>query len=394
MSQTDRLLVGVSLLAVKRPPIGGLATYVREVAYALAASSVEEFLFFVPSDLADYWRDTLPDKARCHVTSLDNRSPIIRSLYESLRLPTLATAMGCSVLFFPNTIAPIRRSPPSIVSVLDVMYRSQEHATPLHKRLYLDLSLMLLRMAGTEIVTISEFSKHDIATRSGIDARHITAIPCGVSPQFFSAISEPRPSIIGDGPYVLSVGAAYPHKRLRTVVEAFSTVASRFPNLRLCMAGTVQGSQREMAGVSETIASSAYRSRILMVPPLEWEQMPALYSHASALLHASRFEGFGLPIAEAMACGTPVAASPAEAVIEVLGGSGEVAADWSHEALGAALSRVLNLPRELRAVRAAEARRSAGERFRWSVVAERLRSHFQHVAAGFSAPSGSEKVNL
>jgi len=104
--------------------------------------------------------------------------------------------------------------------------------------------------------------------------------------------------------------------------------------------------------------------------------MPRLYSNAVALVHASAYEGYGLPLAEAMAAGVPVVAAPADGTLEVLGGWGVLTEGWGEDDLVAAIRRVLEWDAETRTRHVTGAKDQAQRRYRWSRVAESLSQQF------------------
>jgi len=379
--------VGISLLAVKPQMIGGLATYVREVSRALALRSTSKYVFFSTERLHDEWRRHLPPGAEIRSVDIGNESATRRALFEIVRLPVLARKSGCGVLFYPNTSAPVQTAPVPVVALFDVMYRSQPNDTPFHKRLYLDLCCWRLRESRTPVVTLSEFSRRDIHERTGIPLERITAVPCGVDDQFFEACHESGRTRNGtsDAPYILSVGAAYPHKRLPVIIDAFDRISKEHPDLGLVMVGVSHGSQGERSKVLARIQASPSRSQIKVLDSLPWEDLPDLYRTARALVHASQFEGFGLPIAEAMAVCTPVAASPAGGVLELLNGYGETAGGWNGDQLAAALSRVLGWTDEQKRSKTTDARERIRRHYRWPLVAEQLEAQFASALASYAS---------
>jgi glycosyltransferase involved in cell wall biosynthesis len=372
--------VGVSLMAIKEGMIGGLASYALQVSRALALQAPERYVFFVPSALAEFWTEWLPAGAQVAPVDVKNESSTIRSLVDILRIPREASRAGCDLLFYPNTTAPVLAYPRPVVTVFDVMYRSQDHNTPFHKRLYLDFCFWALGRANCPVVTISKFSRDDLALRTSIDHDRIVPVYCGVDEQFFQVESPTPVPGVPVAPYLLSVGATYPHKRLPLIVEAFERIVDEYPDLRLILAGTEHGGATERAHLLERVAASPAADRIIRLEKLPWELMPALYRGAAALVQSSQFEGFGFPIAEAMAVGIPVAAAPASAVVELLGGLGEVSEGWDATSLADAIRRVLAWTPEVRAERVRMARARAQDDFSWPAIAHRLDHLFADLA--------------
>lgn len=380
MSEPWRGLVGMSLLAVKPGMIGGLASYVRYVAAALVAIDRNRYVFFAADDQFEHWSAVLPG-ARIIPVPVDSRSATRRAVFEIVRLPTLARRHACEVLYYPNVTAPLRLRPRPVVALFDIMYRSQPHDAGPGKRAYLDFCVGVLARRDVPVVTLSEFAKQDIAERTRIPAGRITAIPAGVDDHFFSESESPPPFTLPRS-YALSVAAAYPHKRLPVLIEAYEWLAQRREDLHLVLAGTSHGGPSEQRLLEKCVERSAMKHRILALPKLDWDLMPSIYRHAAVLIHASQYEGFGIPVAEAMASRVPVAAAPARAVAELLGQYGELAASWSAQDLAEAAARALAWSAPERQRRTDAARETIQSRYRWPLVAKQLHQLFMATADG------------
>ena len=377
--------VGVSLLAAKPGLEGGLGTYIRAIAQALAARSSERYVFFAPSVMFEFWANELPTGATLIACSVNSRIPELRAVYESVVLPTRAVRAGCDIMYYPHLVAPLRRMPKAVVTVHDVMHLTQPAGFSWYKRLYLRASYQRLVAGATTIVTASEFCRRQLTELLGISPDRINVVLSGVDEAFSANRLGVHPPDAPRGQYLLSVAAAYPHKRLPLLVRAFELTAGRFPSLRLLFVGLGTGLDRERERLNAAINRSAVRDRIVILDRLPWDQLPALYRGAVALVHSSAFEGFGLPIAEAMVAGTPVVASPAVAVVEILAGHGTIAAGWGEEGLSSAIESVLQWSPSERAQRLRVAQDYARGRFAWDGAAEALAGTFRRLAG---APSG------
>ena len=158
----------------------------------------------------------------------------------------------------------------------------------------------------------------------------------------------------------------------------FERLAAEYPFLRLKLAGTFGSTPQCLAALRQVVRGSSVAERIDLVPRLPSSELAALYRGAAVYVSASEFEGFGIPVLEAMAAGCPVAASPAEAVMETLDGHGWIAADWSGEALGASILEAMHGRRD-RPERLAQARARATEFYRWERAAEEAERVFAMV---------------
>jgi glycosyltransferase involved in cell wall biosynthesis len=179
----------------------------------------------------------------------------------------------------------------------------------------------------------------------------IVVIPNGVHPSFSTepdsrADAEAR-SLLGptvasaDAPHILHVGSTVKRKRLDVLLRVFALVREEFPRARLIrVGGPFTAAQKEL---SERLG---LRDSVVVLPFVETEILAALYRSASVLLQTSEREGFGLPVIEAMACGTPVVASDLPVLREVGGDAALYCPVEDVEGWAATVLRLLNERRE------------------------------------------------
>lgn len=158
------------------------------------------------------------------------------------------------------------------------------------------------------IIAISSFTKRQLLSQTDVRPETIRVVPQGVNHDLYRPMSESRArddlGLDHDGPYLLIVASNTPHKRLDLAKAVFEAVRERREDVRLLKAGYGVGLSGD--GIDS-------------VDWLPEEQMPALYNSANAYLHTSEYEGFGLPVLEAMACGVPVVANDRASLPEVAG---------------------------------------------------------------------------
>ena len=173
-----------------------------------------------------------------------------------------------------------------------------------HKRRYVD--------QAQHIICVSESTKHDMLQIYGDVQAPITVIPHGVSPAF-TPVAERLSEL--EHPYLLFVGNRDGYKDAAVLLEAFARLRGEFPDLHILFVGGGPWSRAEQRAFQRLSISDAVHQRTLPE-----SLMPAAYSGAVACIFPSRYEGFGLPALEAMACGTPLILADASALPEV-GGS-------------------------------------------------------------------------
>ncbi len=237
-------------------------------------------------------------------------------LWEQTVLPLLVKQR---LLWSPANLGPlaIRRQ---VVTVHDIApIDHPEWFTPRFRAWYQWLLPALVRRV-TGIITVSQYSKDRLVERLGADPDRVAVIPNGVSNRFTAMssarIHEARARLdLGTAPYMLAVGSIEPRKNLRRLFEAWARSLDKLPkDLELLVAGGV--------GVARIFGSSsltALPERVRILGHVPDELLPALYSGALFFAYLSEYEGFGLPLVEAMACGVPVLTSRTTAMPEVAG---------------------------------------------------------------------------
>ncbi len=259
-----------------------------------------------------------------------------------------------------------------------VIVRHPETVSPMN-RAYLRAILSLALRDADRIIAISEFTKQEAIEIYGTSSERIVVIPLGVHDDFApasdAAMASVRERYALPGPYLLTVGTIEPRKNLPTLFRALRAL-ERMEH-RLVVVGA-PGWKRSMALAELDLVRAGDRVRFLgRVPEAD---LPALYSAASLLLFPSLYEGFGIPVLEAMACGTPVVCSNSASLPEVGGDAVHLVPPTDADAWAGAIERLLGDDRERSDLRARGLRRAAC--FRWSATARKTLNVYREVHAG------------
>jgi glycosyltransferase involved in cell wall biosynthesis len=197
------------------------------------------------------------------------------------------------------------------------------------------------------VVAVSETSRQDYLGMQDHDPERVVVVPNSVEERFKAAVPRERTLAVADrygvgrAPYALCVATREPRKNLPHLVRAFAAATSRgLPtDLRLVLAGPPGWLQQELHAAH---ASSTVRERIVLPGWVDDEDLPALYAGARLFVYPSQYEGFGLPVLEAMSMGVPVVASSAGALPEVVGDAAVLVDPDDERALRDALVTLAN----------------------------------------------------
>lgn len=289
----------------------GMGRYVSQV--------VRNLIEIEPADvslqLACMDGDTPPDEMDNVVRS--NRRT--QNLWQQLKAPRELNDSKCDIFHYPSFDPPRLRSKILVVTCPDIEPLVLPSLFSSMVVYYYKLLIRRMR-AASRIIVFSANTGDDLGNILGIEPERIEVIPLGVEPHFSPAEEERCSEVSSDydlpDKYILYVGNTMPHKNLPRLVKAFAVVRKKHPRVGLLLAGARDKYRpRVEAAISEAGIDDAVRF-ICKVPEAD---LPALYSGASLFAFPSLYEGFGLPVLEAMACGTPVVASDAASIPEVAG---------------------------------------------------------------------------
>ena len=238
-------------------------------------------------------------------------------------LPRAARHAAVNLIHAPAYTAPLYAGIPTVLTIHDVSYERHPEWYPYRRDWLRRAFYRRSASAAAHILTDSEFSRSEIAAAYGISSDRITVAPLGASEAFGHAeASAPMPLPTGIVvPFLLHVGDLHERRNLSVVVQGLVDARRRLetPPLSLVLAGVDRGVGDRLAALAADSGAPDAVIRLGGVPELT---LRALYHGAAALVYPSRYEGFGLPLVEAMASGTPVLASRAASIPEVVGESG------------------------------------------------------------------------
>ena len=301
-------------------------------------------------------------------------------------VPRAAARARVDVIHAPAYTAPFWAPAPTVVTVHDVSYETHPEWYPYRRDWLRRAFYRRSARAADHVVTVSSFSAGEITAAYGIPPRRITVVPLGVSPAFAPARDAASGTLPVEValPFVLHVGDLHVRRNLVTVVDAVLAARRHFgtlPALSLVLAG-VDRDVGIAAGLCARAAASGAADAVVALGPVGEPMLHELYRCASALVYPSRYEGFGLPLIEAMASGTPVIASRAGSIPEVVGDAGVLLDPGDVDGWTDSIVQVVNDERLRADLRRRGLARAAG--YTWARTARATMDVYRRVVADSS----------
>jgi glycosyltransferase involved in cell wall biosynthesis len=331
---TDAPRVGVMLRHVLAP--GGVTVFTQRVVNYLLThpEGIEYHLLY--SDEAQ--REVFADLPATHVVLRDPA----RLRWDQVTAPKYAEENGLSLLFNPKFSVPLLGKVPTLIVIPGREQLAMAHVFPWYNRIYNALSVPAFCRSATALITHTQIGKED-CEMMGAKPERIHVIPHGVDrylrPAPEAAKTALRLKLGLLRPYILFLGGITPLKNIGNLLRAFARLGATH-DVDLVLAGFKRWSfERELAPIREL----EMEDRVKYVGYVPDEDLAALYSAAECLALPSWYEGFGIPIIEAMACGCPVVTSSGRhAAPETAGGAALLVNPADPEAIATGLSQALD----------------------------------------------------
>lgn len=360
--------------------LGGNETYISRLLDALGQqeSSHEFVAYFASEDAAKPWRGRY-ENVTVNVYKWSSRIP--RLLLE---LPARAAADRLDLLhvqFVSPPVCPV----PVVPLIADISYEYFPQFFDPLEVLQFKASIRWSARRARRILTVSESSKRDLVNTYGVPPDKIDVAHLGVDLQRF------RPSTSSDKtkapsseygirePYLLAVGNLQPRKNLVRLIEAFLELKRERPELPHSLALVGKAAYRHDE-IFRRIQDLGLGDQVVFTGYVPDEDLPALYRGAAAFAYPSLYEGFGLPVAEAMACGVPVLTSNLSSMPEVAGDAAVLVDPEDTRSIAAGLLRILTDPRLAAELSEKGFRRARG--FTWERTARLALATFEAAGKG------------
>jgi glycosyltransferase involved in cell wall biosynthesis len=322
-------MVGISLLTLVPGLSGGSETYARELCRALARVGVLRYRVFVP-EIAPDAADGLPwSVAGRYRASRTMPGRIAAMSLAALRRQALRRELELDrldAIHFPLSIMlpPIER-PPAVSTVLDLQHEEHPEFFGRAELTYRKVVYGWTIRRSQTVITISEHARETLIERHRLAPDRVRAIHLAVDHDVFTPSDK-----VSRGEYLLYPARPWPHKNHARLFAAFAQLRAERPELRLVLTG-----EGDFGRLPDGVEAGGRVSR---------DELVDLYRGAAALVFPSLYEGFGMPVVEAMACGCPVACSDAASLPEVAGDAARLFDPRDAGEIAAAVDEVLRQP--------------------------------------------------
>jgi glycosyltransferase involved in cell wall biosynthesis len=350
----------------------GAGVYVAELIRAMGPLDVDLHLFVNARDFEEF--TSMAPNASLHPVRVPNRPA--RIAWAHAVLPLRVRRLHPDVFHGPHYTLPSGLPCASVVTFHDPTFFTLPEVHERSKVSYFTRAATTGIARATRVIAVSEYARRGAVDHAGGDARKIDVVYNGVDPLRY------RPAD-GDGntkfpfePYILFVGALEPRKNVPALIAAYEDLARSGIPHQLVLAGPPAWGAAEV----DAAVAGVRQGRVHRLSFVPEDQKIELLRRASLFVYPSIAEGFGLPVLEAMACGTPVVTTTGSAPEEIARDAALLVPPRDHSALKDAMARVLADP-----ALAAELRRKGAERalaYTWSRAAEQTLDVYRRAAKG------------
>jgi glycosyltransferase involved in cell wall biosynthesis len=326
---------------------GGIGRLVREMVAALAlVDSQTDYRLFIAGTHTKNLPPPPGHNFRWHPTRITPEW--LARLWHRARLPVPVTVFTGDVALYHATdfvLPPLPHHVPGILTVHDLSFARVPQAAKPSLKAYLDVVVPRSIKRAAHVIADSQATKDDIVALYSTPPEKISVVLSGVESRF-QRVTDPSSLLtmrnkyrIGDRPYLLSVGTVQPRKNYSRVIQALAHLRAQGYDLALVIAGGKGWLEDEMY---QTIAAAKMQEFVHLIGFADDADLPMLYSAAACVVFPSLYEGFGFPVLEGMACGTPVVTAHVSSLPEVAGDAALMVDPLRVDEIAHAVQRVLD----------------------------------------------------
>ncbi|MBI5787666.1 MAG: glycosyltransferase family 4 protein [Candidatus Schekmanbacteria bacterium] len=371
------LTIGINTLFLIPGQVGGSEVYLRNLLQHLAQIDRENnYILFTNQENSG----SFPLKANfreilCRVQASSRPA---RILWEQVILPVQAKIARLDLLFSPGYTAPLIKTCKSIVSTLDMQYQYFPQDFSRLALLFVKTLVPLSARYADKIITISASSKKDIIKYCNVAENKVAVIHLAAGENFYAPpelaeLNEANQKFHIGKEYIITVANSYPHKNLPRLLEAFYQLRTN-RDIQLVIVGI---SGRGSDEINQKLEELKIKHAIIFTGRVSDRELILLYQGARLFVFPSLYEGFGLPVLEAMASGTPVVCSNLTSLPEIAGDAAVMFDPYNPTQMADMIAKVLD-DNKLREVLIEKGRQRCKE-FSWQKTARKTLDIFYEV---------------
>lgn len=391
--------IGIDARFLSHPQRGGFKTYSEQLIAALTRLD-QRNAYVLYLDRPPVAQVALPRQANVTLRIIDGQAPLVGMPWrEQVGLAYAASRDQLDLLHAPCLTAPLLLTCPLVVTIHDMIWqRTMPARIPMNIRSLMDYYYQLVtnlavRQAAA-VITVSHAARTEIINAFGLSAEQVIVTHEAAKPMFQQPIDPSSAAAIRarfklDRPYVLAIGSSDPRKNLATLLRSYAALPDeQRSSHQLAIVWTHQHLANEIAQLAQDLGIAEH---MVFLQHVEDHELAALYAGATLFAFPSRYEGFGLPLLEAMAGGTPVVAADNSSLPEIVGDAALLTPTDDVAALATAMSRLI-ADRNLRADLISRGQRRAAS-FTWRRCAEETLAVYEQVGSlhsrGLTKPTNS-----
>ncbi|MBI5816512.1 MAG: glycosyltransferase family 4 protein [Nitrospinae bacterium] len=308
-----------------------------------------------------------------HKTWVSNENHLIGDIWENVSLPLLLRKKGVNVFHGPAFMIPLLKGHVgTVVTIHDIVSFRMPHTIPTKYALYMQLLIRTVTKRAEMVITVSEFNKRELVELLNVPEKKIKVVHHGVSPQFKPAVSGIDKGALKsrfgiNNRYMLFVSNLEPRKNLVRLMQAYDKVRETLNGeYQLVICGKKGWLYKDILKTYEQLKGEG---NIIITNYVNEADLLTLYQNADMFVFPTLYEGFGLPVLEAMACGAPVITSNVSSLPEIAGDAAELIDPLSVEAISGAMLKLAGSADLRRSMRENGLRQAA--KFSWKETARR-----------------------
>ncbi|MBI2953593.1 MAG: glycosyltransferase family 4 protein [Chloroflexi bacterium] len=319
----------------------GISRYIRSLISHLRQSGNGQYTVFLGDP--NFPQEFSPNTSfHLNISRLPTVNPMVRILWEQLLLPVELASSDIDILHSMGYVQPVACLRRSIVTVHDLSFVLFPEMFNRLNRLYLTMLTRLSVRRANRVIAVSENTKRDLTRLFGVASEKIDVVYHGVEERFCPATGAELAAFRLDRNlperYILFIGTLEPRKNVHTLIKAFAKVRKAGLPHKLVIGGAKGWLWSEIFSM---VSEMGLEREVIFPGYISLENEPLWYNGADLFVYPSLYEGFGFPLLEAMACGTPVVTSNSSSLPEVVGEAGLLVDPSSGDDLAEAMLTVL-----------------------------------------------------